>query len=139
LTDAVYLDTSALVKLIAIEDASADLIAYLGSRPTRVASAIAIVELGRALGRRPDVDASRAFRVLDRLVLVEADRRILERAAGLAPADLRSLEAIHLATAIEIRDSIEAFITYDARLAAATRVHGFDAIAPGSHPSGRQP
>ena len=139
MTEAVYVDTSALVKLIAAEAESRALIEFLGVRATGIASAIAIVELGRALGRRPDVDASRAFRVLDRLVLVEADRRILERAAGLAPADLRSLEAIHLATAIEIRDSIEALITYDARLAAATPVHGFETIAPGSHPSGRQP
>jgi predicted nucleic acid-binding protein len=130
-TDAIYVDTSALVKLIVAEAESSELLAYLRNRPTRIASAIAIVELGRALGRRPGVDAARAFQLLDRLVLVEADRRILEHAASLAPAELRSLDAIHLATAIEVRDSIDAVVTYDDRLAAAARGHGFAQVAPG--------
>jgi predicted nucleic acid-binding protein len=131
LTEAVYVDTSALVKLIAAEAETRELIPFLGVRPIRIASAIVIVELGRALGRRPDVDASRSFLVLDRLVLVDTDRRILERAAGLAPAELRSLDAIHLATAIEVRDSIDAVVTYDDRLAAAAQIHGFATAAPG--------
>jgi predicted nucleic acid-binding protein len=131
LTEAVYVDTSALVKLIAAEAESRELIEYLGVRATRIASAIVVVELGRALGRRPDVDASRSFLVLDRLVLVDTDRRILERAAGLAPAELRSLDAIHLATALEVRDSIDAVVTYDDRLAAAAQIHGFATAAPG--------
>lgn len=130
MTGAVYLDTSALVKLIAAERESDRLLDYLRDRPTRIASTIVVVELGRALGRRPDVDPTRSFRLLDALVLVEADRRILERAAGLAPVSLRSLDAIHLATAIEARDSIEALVTYDARLADAARVHGFTIAAP---------
>jgi predicted nucleic acid-binding protein len=131
LREGAYLDTSALVKLIAAEPESRELLAWLGPRPTRIASAIVIVELGRALARRPDVDASRAFGILDGLVLVDADRRILERAAGLAPPELRSLDAIHVATAIEVRDSIEVVVTYDERLAAAARVQGLGTAAPG--------
>ena len=130
MTGAAYLNTSALVKLIAAEAESDDLLEYLRHRPTRISSAIVIVELGRALGRRPDVDATRAFRVLDRLVLVEADRRILERAAGLAPAALRSLDAIHVSTAIEVRDSLEVVVTYDDRMAAASRLVGLSVVAP---------
>ena len=74
MTEAVYVDTSALVKLIAAEAESTELLEFLAVRATRIASAIVIVELGRALGRRPDVDASRSFLVLDRLVLVDTDR-----------------------------------------------------------------
>jgi predicted nucleic acid-binding protein len=131
LNEAVYLDSSALVKLVAVEPESDHLREHLTDRPTWVASSLVVVELGRALGRRRGLDASIAFNVLDRLVLVDVDRRILERAAGLAPAELRSLDAIHIASAIEVRDDIEAIVTYDARLAAAARVHGFTAVAPG--------
>ena len=129
-TGVVYVDTSALVKLVVPEAESAALVGHLAGTEFQVTSSIAIVELGRSLGRRPDVSSSRAFELLDRLMLIEADRRILERAAGLAPARLRSLDAIHLATAIEVRDAIDAVVTYDARLAAAARVHGFTVIAP---------
>jgi len=131
LTEAVYLDSSALVKLLAQEPESDELAGYLAGIPTWVASSLAVVEVGRAVGRHPDVDPSRVFQLFDALVLVDADRRILGRAAGLAPADLRSLDAIHVATAIEVRDSIDAVITYDDRLAKAARVHGFEAVAPG--------
>ena len=132
MSEAAYVDTSALVKLVALEAESEHLRRHLQQRSTWVASALVVVELGRALGRRPDADTSIGQDVLDRLVLVDVDRRILERAAGLAPAELRSLDAIHLATAIEVRDSIEDVVTYDGRLAAAVRVHGFRTAAPGS-------
>ncbi len=130
MTGAVYLDSSALVKLVAIEPESAALVAHLRDRPSQVASSIVIVELSRTLARKAGLDASRATEIIDRLELVDVDRRIMDRAAGLAPVELRSLDAIHLATAIEVRDSIEAVVTYDARLAAAARVHGFTVIAP---------
>ena len=132
MSEAAYLDSSALVKLVALEPESEDLRRHLLDRSPWIASALVVVELGRALGRRPDADASIAQDVLDRLVLVDVDRRILERAAGLTPAELRSLDAIHLATAIEVRESIEDVVTYDARLATAVRVHGFTTAAPGS-------
>ena len=132
MSGAVYLDSSALVKLVALERESEDLRGHLRDRQTWIASSLVVVELGRALSRRPDADASIASNVLDRLVLVVVDRRILERAASLAPAELRSLDAIHLSTAIELRESIEDVVTYDARLAAAARVHGFRTAAPGS-------
>ena len=132
MSGAVYLDSSALVKLVAVEQESEDLRGHLQDRETWIASALVVVEVGRALVRRPDADASIASNVLDRLVLVDVDRRILERAASLAPAELRSLDAIHVATAIEVRESIEDVVTYDARLTAAARLHGFRTTAPGS-------
>ena len=130
MTGAVYIDSSALVKLVAVEPESAALVAHLRDRPIQVASSIVIVEFGRTLARKTGLEGSRAVEIIDRLVLVDADRRIMDRAAGLAPAELRSLDAIHLASAIEVRDSIEAVVTYDVRLAAAARVHGFTVIAP---------
>ncbi len=132
MSGAVYLDSSALVKLVAVEKGSEHLREHLRGHATWIASSLVVVEVGRALGRRPDADPSIALNVLDRLILVDVDRRILERAASLAPAELRSLDAIHMATAIEVRDSIEAVVTYDARLAAAAHVHGFRTAAPGS-------
>jgi predicted nucleic acid-binding protein len=129
-TDAVYLDTSALVKLVAAEPESAALVRHLRDRPMQIASSITIVEFGRAIARKPGIDPTRALEIVGRIVLVDLDRRIIDRAAGLAPAELRSLDAIHLATAIDVRDSIEAVVTYDARFAAAARTHGFTVIAP---------
>jgi len=132
LNGAAYVDSSALVKLVALEPESEVLRHHLAGRPTWIASALVVVELGRALARRPHADASLASAVLDRLVLVEVDRRILDRAATLAPSELRSPDAIHLATAIEVRESIEDIVTYDVRLAAAVGAHGFRAAAPGA-------
>ena len=130
MTGGVYVDSSALVKLVAVEAESSALVAHLEGHPVQIASSIVIVELVRSLGRRAGVDVARAFAIIDHLELVDVDRRILDRAAGLAPAELRSLDAIHLATAIEVRGSVDAVVTYDARLGAAARVHGFTVIAP---------
>ena len=104
--------------------------AHLRDRPIQIASSIAIVEFGRTLARKAGLDPTMASEVIGRLVLVDADRMIMDRAAGLPPTALRSLDAIHLATAIEVRDSIDAVVTYDARLAAAARAHGFAVVAP---------
>ncbi len=62
--------------------------------------------------------------------LLPLTRELLADAAELEPSALRSLDAIHLATAIDIRDDCDGFITYDDRLAAAARHHELDVIAP---------
>jgi predicted nucleic acid-binding protein len=131
MTGAVYVDSSALVKLIVVEAESNELLRYLADSSAWVASSLAIVEVGRAVSRRSEIDVAATTEVLARLTLVDARRDILERAAGLAPATLRSLDAIHVATAIEVRDSIEAVVTYDLRLADAVRTHGFSPVSPG--------
>jgi uncharacterized protein len=132
---AVYLDSSALVKLVVNEDESPALIAYLADHEVRVASSIATVEVRRAIARRPDLDPGRAIDVLNRLTLVDADRDVLDRAASLTPPELRTLDAIHVATAMGVRDSIEAVVTYDDRLAAAASAHGFRTVSPGTQPA----
>ena len=122
----VYLDSSALVKLVVAEPESSALVEFLRGRPERVASAVALAEVPRAL-RRAGFRASerrRSREVMARIALVDVDRRILAAAAALDPPGLRTLDAIHLATALVVREDLEALVTYDRRLAAAAeRVH----------------
>ncbi len=122
----VYLDSSALVKLVVAEPESSALVAFLRGRSERVSSAVALAEVPRAL-RRAGFGASerrRSREVMARIALVDVDRRILAAAAALDPPALRTLDAVHLATALAVREDLEALVTYDRRLAAAAeRVH----------------
>lgn len=68
--------------------------------------------------------------VLAHLDLVRVNDRVLGVAGLLRPAHLRSLDAIHLATALELRPELSAVVAYDARLAAAARELGFRVIQP---------
>lgn len=131
----IYLDTSALVKQIRAEAESAALADWLDHhRETPcIASALAEVELPRAIrgcapGGLPSVPA-----VLARLNLFEIDAPVRATAASYADATLRSLDAIHLATA-QIAATITpltAFVVYDKRLAAAAKELGLPVVAPG--------
>ena len=128
----VYLDSSALVKLVVTEPESAALIELLRVRPDRVSSAVALTEVPRAL-RRAGFGAAerrRARALLARVALVDVDRRIVAAAAVLDPPTLGTLDAIHLATALAVRDDLAALVTYDRRLrVAAERAH-LDVLAP---------
>jgi hypothetical protein len=128
----VYLDSSALVKLVVAEPESTALAERLREWPQRVSSAVALTELPRAL-RRAGFGAAerrRAREVLARLSLVEVDRRILVAAAALEPPALRSLDAIHLATALAVREDLAAVVTYDRRLRAAAQLVHLEVAAP---------
>jgi len=128
----VYLDSSALVKLVVSEPESTALIERLREWPQRVSSALALTELPRALARAGFgvVEHRRARAVLGRLDLLDVDRGILATAAALEPTSLRTLDAIHLASALAVRDDLEVVVTYDRRLrAAAERMH-IDVAAP---------
>ena len=122
----VYLDSSALVKLVVAEPESSALVEFLRGRSERLSSAVALAEIPRAL-RGAGFGASerrRSREVLARIALVDVDRRILAAAAALDPPGLRTLDAIHLATALAVREDLAALVTYDRRLAAAAeRVH----------------
>ena len=117
----VYLDASALLKLIVPERESGALAAELEQWPDRVSAAIVRVEVLRALRRdgRSKAVHQTAEAVLDGLVLIRIDEPVLLRAAGFKNPRLRALDAIHLAAALAIGDDPEAFITYDAKLARA--------------------
>lgn len=81
--------------------------------------------------RRVAPDLTRqAERVVRQLSVIEVGAPIRARAALLEPAAVRSLDALHLATAIEVGDALDAVITYDARMAAAARSHGLAVTAP---------
>ena len=128
----VYLDSSALVKLVVSEPESTVLIERLREWAQRVSSALALTELPRALARAGFgvVEHRRARAILGRLDLLDVDRRILATAAALEPTGLRTLDAIHLASALAVRDDLEVVVTYDRRLrAAAERMH-IDVAAP---------
>ena len=74
--------------------------------------------------------AQRAEAVLDTVALVAIDDAVLVRAADLVPTTLRSLDAIHLATAHHVREDLDSMIVYDERLAAAAREAGLIVEAP---------
>lgn len=128
---AVYLDSSALVKLAVREAESDALRRHLRRRRPWVSSALARVEVLRALlpGGGDALTAGRG--VLARCDLVRLNDRLLSLASTLAPHELRSLDAIHLATADRLRGEIGELITYDDRMAAAARDLGHRVSAPG--------
>lgn len=127
-----YLDSSAIVKLIAPEAESPALVRLVSRFPARISSAIAIVEVGRAV-RRAGVRTSwenRAAAILNSISLLSIDREILEKSARMEPPGLRSLDAIHLASALTLQEDLEAFVTYDRKLFAAAEQIGFRTVAP---------
>jgi predicted nucleic acid-binding protein len=127
-----YIDSSAIVKLVAPEPETAALVEALRSDPDTISSALARVEVMRAImraGASPD-RAGRASGLLDRIALVPIDAQVLAQAAVLEPSDLRSLDAIHLATALLLQQDIDGVLTYDARLAGAAEAAGMAVFAP---------
>ncbi len=127
---AVYLDSSALVKLIVQERESGALRRYLRERPQRVSCGLARTEVLRAVWHFGPTAIKRARLLLRRVDLIRLDDSLLDAAAGIDPRVLRSLDAIHLAAAQLIASELEAFVTYDQRMAAAAALLGFPVAAP---------
>jgi predicted nucleic acid-binding protein len=127
---ATYLDSSAIVKLAVQEPESAALRRYLQRRRPLVSSALARTEVARALLPAGEEATRRGQDALARLELARVNDHVLGEAGRLLPADLRSLDAIHLATARLLGDDLARFITYDERMAATARDFGFHVVAP---------
>lgn len=126
-----YLDSSAVIKLAVREPESAALRPYLRRRKPLVCSALARTEVTRALLPLGDAAIRRGQLVLSRIELVRLGRRVLDRAGHLQPHRLRSLDAIHLATAELLGDRGQTLIvTYDHRMADAARELGWRVAAP---------
>jgi uncharacterized protein len=131
----IYLDTAALVKLIRVEAETAALVTWLNARLAEpmVASALVEVEVPRALRRsQPGVLGSVAA-VLARLHRVEINAAVRATAGAYADPMLRSLDAIHVATAellVASGKTVTAFVTYDKRLAEAAGRAGLPIAAP---------
>lgn len=121
---ATYLDSSAIVKLAVAEPESAALRRYLSRRRPLVSSALAKAEVTRALLPLGEHAAQRGEEVLARLALIRLNDRILVAAGRLLPAELRTLDAIHLATALQLGGELAALVTYDVRLGAAAAAAG---------------
>ena len=125
-----YLDSSAIVKLIVREPETKALLRYLRRRRPLVSSALARAEVARAVLHLGAVATQRCEEVLDRLELVRINDRVLESAGTLLPANIRSLDAIHLATVKLLGRSLGRLVTYDARMEAAARDLGLPTLAP---------
>lgn len=128
MTALAYLDASALVKLVIAEaDSLAMLRWYLESERV-ITSRIGLIETERAVARR-DHDTVRLRAVLDQIEVFDLDDDIGRRAGALVPASLRTLDAIHVATALAI-GALDAFVTYDDRQAEAARTVGLPVVRP---------
>jgi uncharacterized protein len=128
----IYLDSTALAKIVVAAPESKALFAFLERHPERATSALARVEMQRAIRRsgKSDRAAERARSVLDRIALVAIDDLVLAAAADLEPRDLEDGGAIHLATAASLQ-GLEALVTYDSGLARAAKRQGLIVEAPG--------
>jgi predicted nucleic acid-binding protein len=127
---ATYLDSSAIVKLAVREDESVALRRYLRRRRPLVSSSLARTEVMRALLPGGDDAVAAGWKVLSRLDLVRISTGVLDDAAVLLPTELRSLDAIHLATARRLGQDLGAIVTYDERMAEAATLLGQRVVAP---------
>jgi predicted nucleic acid-binding protein len=129
-----YLDASAIVKLVRRAPETRALFEFLKDWPERVTSIVSAVEVPRAVWRssRSPRDLERTESVLARIGLVTLDVPIRERAAGLEPAQLKTLDAIHIATALELGPDVAHIVTYDQRQAVAISGVGLTAVSPGA-------
>lgn len=128
-----YLDTSALVKLLVREPESGALRDYLRSQQNavRAVSSLARTELRRAAARSSSSLTAGVDKLLGRLTLLRVDDALMDTAGRLPPASLRSLDALHLASALRI-PSLTALVTYDERMAQAAAELGMPVAAPGA-------
>jgi predicted nucleic acid-binding protein len=127
---AVYLDSSAIVKLAVREPESDALRRHLRRRRPWVSSALARAEVLRALLSIGDRATAAGRAVLARCDLVRVNDRVLTLAGEMLPAELRSLDAIHLATAKRLGDDISELVVYDERMAVAARQLGYRVSSP---------
>lgn len=126
----VYLDSSALVKLVVRERESRALRQFLGRHPRRVSCGLARVEVPRAVLHLGAPPLQRARRLLRRIDLIRLDDSLLDAAGAMDTRVLRSLDAIHLAAAQLVSPALDALITYDRRMAEAAASLGFTVASP---------
>jgi predicted nucleic acid-binding protein len=128
LTSVAYVDASALVKLIVDEPDSSPMRRWYIENERVVSSRVGLVEARRAANRR-DHDPVHLDAILETVEIFEFDVDVGDRAAVVGPTGLKTLEAIHLATALAI-PGLAAFVTYDDRLAEAARAVGLPVVRP---------
>jgi predicted nucleic acid-binding protein len=125
-----YLDSSAIVKLAVAEPESRALRRYLSRRTGLVSSALARTEVARALMPAGPEAVTRGEEVLRRLQLLRVNDRVLREAGRMQPTELRSLDAIHLASARQLGPTVQQIVTYDERMADIAQVSGWSVASP---------
>lgn len=128
MTTLAYLDASAIVKLVIDEPESITLLHWYHESERTITSRIGVVEVRRAVNRR-EHDPGQLRAVLARLEVFELDAEVDALAGRISPPGLRTLDAIHVATALGI-PGVDAFVTYDDRLAEAARAAGLPVVRP---------
>lgn len=126
-----YVDTSAVAKLVKREAESEALEAFLGGNTDRLTtSVLTTVELIRVLSRGDGEWAARAMDALAGIDTIELSPDILREAGTILPAALRTLDALHVASALSLGSECAAVITYDLRMAEGCRLAGLSVVAP---------
>jgi uncharacterized protein len=126
-----YLDSSALVKLVVEEAETRALEAFVATSEFVVSSVLAAVEVPRVARRSrvPELE-TRADQLVAKLDLLELTEEIVRRATKADPSSLRTLDAIHLASALSLAPELDAFVAYDERLASAASAAGLTVAGP---------
>jgi predicted nucleic acid-binding protein len=125
-----YLDSSAIVKLVVPEPETRTLRELLRSWPERASSVVARIEVERVARRIGGGAVRRARSILSRIALVDLDEPVVRLAAALGSPDLRTLDAIHLATAISLGENLGALCAYDVRLGRAAVSKTVEVLGP---------
>jgi uncharacterized protein len=128
----IYLDSAAVVKLAHAEPESQALRDWLDERAETgwISSVLVEIESFRALARHAPAAVARLHPVLDQIELIDLSPRVRILARAVQPVTVRSLDAIHLGTALHARPMLTSFVTYDKRLLDAAVTVGLSAIAP---------
>jgi predicted nucleic acid-binding protein len=130
--DTWYLDSSALVKAVLEEPESRVLLRWLTDKERLVACELVRVETVRVVRLSDPGSVPRARDVFAAVTLIRLDDSLYDLAAGLEPASLRSLDAVHLAAALSVGPDLAGVVTYDMRMAEAAAALNLHVQAPGS-------
>jgi predicted nucleic acid-binding protein len=133
----IYLDSSALMKLIRMENETAALRDWLDERPEQpvVSSELGRVEVLRAARRVGGRALIEAWAVVGDIDLVPLDRAVQDLASDIGDPLLHTLDALHLASAVLLSDELTVFIAYDQRLSSAAQAAGLVVATPGAAPT----
>jgi predicted nucleic acid-binding protein len=124
-----YVDTSAFLKLVKDEKESQPLKTWCANDPQLVSSQLLLLEARRAC-QRLEVSEEDLFSAIDIITLMIPNMSTYQKAAEIRPLSLRSLDALHVATAFEVGSELEGIVTYDQRMAEAARINGLVFISP---------
>ena len=129
MTGVAYVDASAIVKLVLDEQDTPSMVRWFIETERAATSVVGVIETRRAISRRPH-DSAVLSSIMDMFITLELSDTITAAASRVSPAGLRTLDAIHVATALSIGPDLESFVTYDDRLAEAARAVGLPVVRP---------